>query len=327
MENPDIDRPAVHIGFPFFAALFVASFFGAPFAAVSAVLLFAAVFLLFLFKQHRQRPNFVLSLIATAAAFAVFAVAMHLFVLPTERYDGGTYTVTGNVESFLTKSNGRFYYKLHVTHIDEPVQDVDFSVRLSHSEAFPAEIGDTVTCEAKFFAFEDSLGLSPRTSWLADNMVLSAYGHGLRIRAGHACRKAPVFILCKPNPHAFSQFDFGKLPQNRRLCAFRHAARPAGRYGNRACLRLQKGRCFAHFGHIRHAHGDLNAVHPRFSGSARAETPPSRTRFRGVYAAFYVRLGAFGLCGAQQALCSSFCFSAFFSVAKRNRSTPLRLPF
>ena len=33
MENPDIDRPAVHIGFPFFAALFVASFFGAPFAA------------------------------------------------------------------------------------------------------------------------------------------------------------------------------------------------------------------------------------------------------------------------------------------------------
>ena len=28
MENPDIDRPAVHIGFPFFAALFVASFFG-----------------------------------------------------------------------------------------------------------------------------------------------------------------------------------------------------------------------------------------------------------------------------------------------------------
>lgn len=82
MENPDIDRPAVHIGFPFFAALFVASFFGAPFAAVSAVLLFAAVFLLFLFKQHRQRPNFVLSLIATAAAFAVFAVAMHLFVRP-----------------------------------------------------------------------------------------------------------------------------------------------------------------------------------------------------------------------------------------------------
>lgn len=76
MENPDIDRPAVHIGFPFFAALFVASFFGAPFAAVSAVLLFAAVFLLFLFKQHRQRPNFVLSLIATAAAFAVFAVAI-----------------------------------------------------------------------------------------------------------------------------------------------------------------------------------------------------------------------------------------------------------
>lgn len=118
MENPDIDRPAVHIGFPFFAALFVASFFGAPFAAVSAVFLFVTVFLLFLFKQHRQRPNFVLSLIATAAAFAVFAVAMNLFVLPTERYDGGTYTVTGNVESFLTKSNGRFYYKLHVTHID-----------------------------------------------------------------------------------------------------------------------------------------------------------------------------------------------------------------
>ena len=47
-----------------------------------------------------------------------------------------------------------------------------------------------------------------------------------------------------------------------------------------------KGRCFAHFGHIRHAHGDLNAVHPRFSGSARTETPPSRARFRGVYAAF-----------------------------------------
>ena len=120
MENPDIDRPAVHIGFPFFAALFVASFFGAPFAAVSAVLLFAAVFLLLLFKQHRQRPNFVLSLIATAAAFAVFAVAMNLFVLPTERYDGGTYTVTGNVESLLTKSNGRFYYKMSIFRYASP---------------------------------------------------------------------------------------------------------------------------------------------------------------------------------------------------------------
>ena len=26
MENPDIDRPAVHIGFPFFAALFFCFF-------------------------------------------------------------------------------------------------------------------------------------------------------------------------------------------------------------------------------------------------------------------------------------------------------------
>ena len=49
MEKPDIDRPAVHISFPFFAALFVASFFGAPFAAVSVVFLFAAGFMLFLF--------------------------------------------------------------------------------------------------------------------------------------------------------------------------------------------------------------------------------------------------------------------------------------
>ena len=75
MENPDIDRPAVHIGFPFFAALFVASFFGAPFAAVSAVLLFAAVFLLLLFKQHRQRPNFVLSLIATCCPRSAMTAA------------------------------------------------------------------------------------------------------------------------------------------------------------------------------------------------------------------------------------------------------------
>ena len=57
MENPDIDRPAVHIGFPFFAALFVASFFGAPFAAVSAVLLFAAVFLLFLILCGCSTPT------------------------------------------------------------------------------------------------------------------------------------------------------------------------------------------------------------------------------------------------------------------------------
>lgn len=64
MENPGIDRPAVRIGFPFFAALFVASFFGAPFAAVSSAFLFVAVLLLFLLKQHRQRPNFMLSLIA-----------------------------------------------------------------------------------------------------------------------------------------------------------------------------------------------------------------------------------------------------------------------
>ena len=233
MENPDIDRPAVHIGFPFFAALFVASFFGAPFAAVSAVLLFAAVFLLLLFKQHRQRPNFVLSLIATAAAFAVFAVAMNLFVLPTERYDGGTYTVTGNVESFLTKSNGRFYYKLHVTHIDEPVQDVDFSVRLSHSEAFPAEIGDTVTCEAKFFAFEDSLGLSPRTSWLADNMVLSAYVTDYESVQVTPAEKHPFPYYVNQIRTHFHNLILENYPKTEGSVLSANAARPAGRYGNR----------------------------------------------------------------------------------------------
>lgn len=165
----------MHIGFPFFAALFVASFFGAPFAAVSAVLLFAAVFLLLLFKQHRQRPNFVLSLIATAAAFAVFAVAMNLFVLPTERYDGGTYTVTGNVESFLIeKQRAVLLQAARDAHRRARTGCRFFGTPLPQ-RGFPAEIGDTVTCEAKFFAFEDSLGLSPRTSWLADNMVLSAY--------------------------------------------------------------------------------------------------------------------------------------------------------
>ena len=175
MEKTGIDRPAVRIGFPYFAALFLSSFFGVQFAAYSAILLIITILVLFIIKQHRRSPNLILSLTAAAAAFAVFAAVTNIHVLPAQRYDGQTYPVIGTVEALLAKSNGRFYYKIHVTHIDEPAQDVDFNARISHSEAFPAEIGDTVSCEVKFSSFEDDLGLSARTSRLADNMVLSAY--------------------------------------------------------------------------------------------------------------------------------------------------------
>ena len=297
----------MHIGFPYFCSAFCRLFLRRAVCRRFGGFAVRRRFLLLLFKQHRQRPNFVLSLIATAAAFAVFAVAMNLFVLPTERYDGGTYTVTGNVESFLTKSNGRFYYKLHVTQIDEPVQDVDFSVRLSHSEAFPAEIGDTVACEAKFFAFEDSLGLSPRTSWLADNMVLSAYVTDYESVQVTPAEKRPFSYYVNQIRTHFHNLILENYPKTE------GSVLSAMLLGLRDDMETELVSAYKKAGasHILAISGMHMAVLTQFTlgflGLLGLKRRPAAC-FRGVYAAFYVRLGAFGLCGAQRHYAAHFAF-------------------
>lgn len=177
MENPDIDRPAVHIGSPFSRRCL------SPLSSAHRLRPFRRFccsppfFCFCCLSSIRTTRNFVLSLIATAAAFAVFAVAMNLFVLPTERYDGGTYTVTGNVESPPhEKQRAVLLQAACDTHRRARTGCRFFGTPLPQ-RGFPAEIGDTVTCEAKFFAFEDSLGLLPahlvawRITWSYPPMV------------------------------------------------------------------------------------------------------------------------------------------------------------
>ena len=175
MRESGIRRPAVVIGFTYFASLLLATFLGARNTPYGLAALLAALALCFLFRQHRARPALMLALFTSAAAFAVFTMLSWFTVIPAERYLGHTYSIRAVIESEADHSYGNFYYKARVTHIDDPAQDVDFTIRLSHGEALDAEIGDTVTCTAKFVAFEDSFGLSSRTAQLADGKVLAAY--------------------------------------------------------------------------------------------------------------------------------------------------------
>ena len=175
MRENGINRPAVVIGFTYFAALLFATFLGAhntPYALVALLLTLA---ICFLFRQHRARPALMLALFTAAAALSVFTMLSWFTVIPAERYLGNTYRIQATIDSEPECRYGNFYYKARVTHIEEPKQDVDFTIRLSHGEALNAKVGDTVSCTAKFVAFQDDFGLSSRTSQLADGKVLAAY--------------------------------------------------------------------------------------------------------------------------------------------------------
>lgn len=175
MQKNGIDRPAVVIGFTYFAALLFATFLGARTTPHISVMLLAALVLCLFFRLHRKKPAVVLALFTAVAALIVFTVFSWFMVLPAERYLGNTYRIQAILDSEADHSYGNYYYKARVTYIEEPEQRVDFTIRLSHGEALQAEVGDVVNCTVKFAAFQDGPGLSSRTSQLADGKVLSAY--------------------------------------------------------------------------------------------------------------------------------------------------------
>ncbi len=170
-----VSRPAVWLGFSYFAALLLATFLGAGITPYLAAALFLALCAVLLLRMYRTHPAVLLMLLSATAGMVVFSVLSWLNVLPAERYIGNTYRIQATIESDGEHSYGRYYYKARLHCIEDTEQAVDFSIRLSHGEALRAEIGDGIACTAHFVAFEDGGGLSSRTSQLADGKLLAAY--------------------------------------------------------------------------------------------------------------------------------------------------------
>lgn len=170
-----VSRPAVWLGFSYFAALLLATFLGAGITPYLAAALFLALCAVLLLRMYRTHPAVLLMLLSATAGMVVFSVLSWLNVLPAERYIGNTYRIQATIESDGEHSYGRYYYKARLHCIEDTEQAVDFSIRLSHGEALRAEIGDEIACTAHFVAFEDGGGLSSRTSQLADGKLLAAY--------------------------------------------------------------------------------------------------------------------------------------------------------
>lgn len=175
MEDKNIARPAVLLGFSYFSTLLIATFAGVTYTPVLSLSALLALCFCFLLKLHRTNKSFVLTVCAIFLGFLVFTVLNWTTVRPVERYVGNTYRVHMKICSDAERNYGNFYYTAHVFEIEEPQQSVDLKVRLSHGEALPASVDDTLICTVRFSEFEDSYGLSSRTSQLADGKVLSAY--------------------------------------------------------------------------------------------------------------------------------------------------------
>lgn len=170
-----VSRPAVYIGFSYFGTLVLAVFLGESVTTFAAAALLILCALCLLFRQHRAHPARMLVLIAAAAAMTVFSVQTLLTVRPAERYLNNTYRIRAVLESEPERYSGNYRYTARVCAIEDTGQTVDFSVRLSHGEALPAEIGDTVSCTARFVPFNDNGGLSSRAAQLAHGKLFAAY--------------------------------------------------------------------------------------------------------------------------------------------------------
>ncbi len=168
-------RPLIPIGFSYFGALLIASFLGVTAAAVLALVSFLVAAALLLLRVRRKYPVVFLFAVVFFAAFLVYTLSVRVRVLPVERYAGNTYRAEMEILGKEGKSYGNSRYTARVRRLEETGQNVDFTVRLTHGDALPVEIGDTVRATVRFYEFEDRFGLSTRTSQLADGKTLGAY--------------------------------------------------------------------------------------------------------------------------------------------------------
>jgi len=178
MERRTVSRPAVWIGFSCFGGLLAAAFLPLKMLPCLCLSLLFAAGILILTKISRRAPAALLVLISLSVSFGVYSVLSWFTVLPPQRYAGNQYQIQAEILSEGEKRYGNHYYTARVFRIEDTAQDVDFRVRLSHTEALNADIDDTVQCTVRFYTFEDAFGLSSRTAQLAENKVLGAYISG-----------------------------------------------------------------------------------------------------------------------------------------------------
>lgn len=175
MTRAEITKPAVWVGFTAFGALLLATFIGVQFTPYLAIFCLLLGVVLLLRRYHKREPAAVLFLFTAAFFFGLYSVCYLTFVSPFAQYAGEKYTVRAEILSEAEQNSGNFYYKARITYVEDLTLDTNFTIRLSHGESLDADIGDTVSCTVKFFDYEDKVGLSSKTSRLAEGAVLGGY--------------------------------------------------------------------------------------------------------------------------------------------------------
>lgn len=174
-----MERPFAVIGFAALAALMASVFMGAAMALVVSGVCMACFLTLFLLKKRglfKQTTVVSAVLAAVSLALLLFGVSDLRSFGPWQRLDGTDAVITAVVQGYPEERNGRFYYQVKVTSLQDGEQEIEpFRIRLSAANAIRCEPYDTIRANVRFSAFRESYGFSSRSSYRAKGIALSAY--------------------------------------------------------------------------------------------------------------------------------------------------------
>ncbi len=199
-----MDRPFAVIGFSAFGALTLGACLGsylppglcwvclaAGLVALLAVICFYKRKLSTLSGSGVFRISAIisLSLLAAGACLFLYGSAAGEAAELTAALDGKKVQVQAQVLDFPEESWHKWYYLIRVRQASVEGEALDlpeFTARLSAWQPFACEPGDTVECEAGFYAFSGDGLYSSRNSYWADGVSLGGYlaGSGARVVPG-----------------------------------------------------------------------------------------------------------------------------------------------
>lgn len=168
-----IKRPLAAIGIVFLISQAVAVLLSGEISLfISAVGIVSLATYLFLTKTRSKMVVLLLSTVT--AAFLLYNAYYYVDVKPSEKLDGVTTMVKGQISKCCGESHGRFYYYIDTEQID--IESAPQNIRIRLSSRYPLEAGQSdIVVTTVTFNDRRSLSQVSYNNLLADGVTATAY--------------------------------------------------------------------------------------------------------------------------------------------------------
>lgn len=168
-------RPFALSGFSALLTLAAASFLGAAAAICLMAVSGVCTVLAFLLPAWKKNRTLQVLFITVTWMLLNFTCHWQFAYTPSLQLNGVSAKVTATVTDLPTRANGRYYYVLQTSEIDQENVPQNIKIRFSSKMELPVEPYDTIRTTMHFMLPNDDGGFSTRSSYRAKGIYLYAY--------------------------------------------------------------------------------------------------------------------------------------------------------